>query len=76
MDRASNDYAMQIEKGRLRTQKVVESYAVGKPLYPRTVLKDLDHQMDLNPPSVSIRDYHGNLQEYSLKAPQWASPLA
>jgi hypothetical protein len=76
MARASDDYSIQIEKAKLRTQKVVESYVAGKPLYSRTILEDLDHQISLNPSSVSIRDYHDNLKEYSLKVPHWASPLA
>lgn len=52
-------------------ERILASYAAGTPLFPRSLLEDLDRQLALNEDYVHIRDLDNVPQEYSLKIPHW-----
>lgn len=54
-----------------RTKQILRSFAAGAPLFPRSLLEDLNRQLALGKNHVYINDFDNNRHEYSLKAPAW-----
>lgn len=66
-----DEVPVDIAKIRERVEHILESYAAGKQLFPRSLLQDLDRQLALGNDCVHINDFDDVPQEYNLKIPDW-----
>lgn len=56
---------------RQKFEHLVRLYNAGKALFPRPLLAELDAQINRGLDEVTIQDFDGAEQKYSLKVPEW-----
>ncbi|KAI9045884.1 SRR1 family protein [Aspergillus affinis] len=59
-----------------RLAHITQLWTAGKPFFPRTLLEDLNRQIDEGAEEVYINDLDDVSQKYSLKVPSWCSDFA